>query len=698
MPSNHRKNEVLYRVYSVLLVFFVIMLVIMYRLIKVSIIEGDEWRKKIEKKSMVWRPAKTQRGNIYAEDGQNLLATSVEFFEIRMDPVVVSQEVFEKNIDGLARGLEAFDKRRSADQWKSHIVKARRKGSRYLLIAKHVDHFKLQQLESLPIFKLGRFRGGFRKIKSYERERPYRDLAARTIGVDREDHRVGLEHSFNRLLRGEEKKAYMKRLPGDIYVPVFDPTDYEIVRGKDLVTTIDINIQDIVHNELLRGIEAHNAEGGTAIVMEVQTGRIKAISNLSRNRKGVLGEFHNYAVADRSEPGSTIKAASVLALLEDGYADSQTIVDFSGGVKNFYGLKMYDSSNHGYQKSTLKEAFEISSNIGIASALDEAYNKTKRWSRYVGRLQQFGLNDVSGIELEGERKPLIKDPKKDRNQWYNTTIPWMAHGYEMEMTPLQVLCFYNAIANNGKLMAAQIVKSILSDGEVEKNMPPRVRKESIAKIESIRELQVMLEGVIDRGTGKNLKSEYFRFAGKTGTTKVDYGTDDPKYNASFAGYWPADNPKYSMIVVVYGLRGDIYYGNLVAGPIFKRIMDWCQAIKPDNRLIEGRTDHFKGEYKGKVYGFADDYASIFSELRVNYSKAGRWIKGQSGEAGEVLNGKAKISSKEVPDLRGMGLRDAIYVLENIGMKVKTEGYGRVRRQSIKPGLSVRNQEITIYLN
>jgi len=673
-------------------------MLIAYRIVKVSVIEGDKWRAKIKSRSMVYRPLDTQRGNIYADDGQNLLATSVEFFEIRMDPVVPTDANFAKGINGLAKGLSKYDSRKTAAGWKEYIVNARQKSNRYILIAKHVGHDGMQFLMKLPLFNLGRYNGGLIKTTSYERERPYRDLAARTIGVDREKHRVGLEHSFNRLLRGDQKNVLSKKVGKDLYIPMQDPTDYEILKGKDIVTTIDINIQDIVHNELLRGIEEHNGEGGTAILMEVATGEIKAISNLSRNKSGELGEYHNFAVADRSEPGSTMKAASVLALLEDGFADSETIVDFGRGKKNFYGLKMSDSGDHGISHSTLKEAFEKSSNVGIASAMDEAYNKTKKWSHYIERLKQFGLTELSGIELVGERKPLIKDPKKDRKQWYNTTIPWMAHGYEMEMTPLQVLKFYNAIANNGKLMEAQLVRSIISDGGVEKSFKPRVSKESIAKPESIRELQVMLEGVVERGTGVGLKSQNYKFAGKTGTTKVDYGTDDPKYNASFAGYWPAENPKYSMIVIVYGLRGDIYYGGSVAGPIFKRIMDWCYAIKHESSLASVTPDDFKGDYKGRVYGYADDYSTLFEDLKIRYEKAGRWIKGQSGEEGEVLNGKAKISANTVPDLKGMGLRDAVYVLENLGMKVNADGFGKVNKQSLKPGSTVGNKEITIYLN
>lgn len=699
MIDMNRKNELLYRVYSVLLAFFLFALVIGYRVVKISIIEGDEWRAKKEKRYMEWRPLPTQRGNIYADDGQSLLATSVEFFEIRMDPTVVRSSVFETEIDGLCQGLAEYNPRRSAAEWKNLIVNARANKSKYVLIAKKVDHFGLQRLSKLPIFNRGQYEGGFMKNRLYQREKPYRQLASRTIGVDRADNRVGLENSFNRLLRGEEKKAYMKRISKDLYIPVYDPTEYEIIKGKDLITTINVSMQDILHNELLRGVQEHQAEGGTAAIVEVKTGRIKAISNLSFNNAGRLGEFQNFAVAHKSEPGSTMKAASVLALLEDDYANSQTIVDFSKGKKKFYDQWMYDSGNHGISKSTLKEAFEKSSNVGIASAVEEAYGRTKKWTQYANHLRNFGLNELSGVEIEGEPDPFIKHPKVHRKEWYGTTIPWMAHGYEMGMTPLQVLRFYNAIANDGRLMNLQLVTGISTAGKLEKSFDPVVHKDAIASLESITELQAMLEGVVERGTGKNLKSEYYKFAGKTGTTKVGYSGDgEVKYNASFVGYWPADAPKYSMIVVVYGLKGNMYYGNQVAGPIFKRVMDWTYAIQSDRREIIATTDDFKGDYKGEVYGYGGDFADIFKDLKVRYASSGKWIKGQSGQDGEVLNGKAKIRKNVVPDLEGMGVRDAVYVLENLGMRVKVDGYGKVSKQSLRPGETISDQEITLYLN
>ncbi len=700
MAELSRKNELLYRVYMVLLAFVLFAFMIVYRVVKISVVEGDEWRAKKETRYLEWRPLKKQRGNIYADDGQSLLATSVEFFEIRMDPTVISQKGFDAGINGLAAGLAGVFNSKSAQDWKTYITTGRKKRSRYLSIAKKVDHHDAKKLESLPIFEKGRYGGGLIKIREYQREKPYRLLASRAIGVDRNENRVGLEHSFNQLLRGEERVVLQKRVSRDLYIPVENPTDYEIIKGKDLHTTINVPIQDIVHNELLKGLEVHDASAGTAVVMEVETGRIVAMSNISKNNSESYGEYHNYAVAHSSEPGSTMKAASVLALLDDDHANSESIVDFSKGKKRFYDQWMYDSGYHGISRSTLREALEKSSNIGVASAVDAAYGKTFEWSAYADKLRQFGLHEESGIEIDGEPAPFIKHPKKNKKEWSGTTIPWMAHGYEMSMTPLQVLRFYNAIANDGKLVDAQLVTAIESDGSVEKYFKPKVARDSIASTASVKELQSMLEGVVERGTGKKLKSKYYKFAGKTGTTKVGYAGDgEVEYNASFVGYWPAKNPQYSMIVVVYGLTGDLYYGNQVAGPIFKKTMDWTYVIHSDRASVMPSTDDFKGDYSGEVYGYGDDYKEIFDDLKVRYTPSGTWIKGQSGREGEVLNGKAKITRNVIPDLEGMGLRDALYVLENIGVTdVSIDGVGRVKDQSLPPGQAIKEKRIKLYLN
>ncbi len=710
MPENAKKNELLYRVYVVLFVFVALAAVIAWKIIDISVVEGEYWKNKREERYMEWRPVPTLRGNIYADDAQSLLATSVEFFEIRMDPVSPRESEFYEQVDGLAKALAQYPGRRSAREWRDLLVSARKacikgqKGcNRNILIARDVDQSGLEKLLSYPLFKLekvAKYRGGFKKIKSFKRKKPFESLAARTVGEYRDANMVGLENSYDTVLKGEEKEALMQRFPGGLYVPVYDPTDFEIIKGRDIVTTINVPLQDIVHNELYKSVQEHNAEGAVAVLMEVKTGRIKAMSNLSRSKNGSIGEYHNYAFADRSEPGSTIKAASVLALLEDGFADENTLVDFNYGKKKFWDLWMKDSGSHGLKTGTLQMALEKSSNVGIASVMQEKYAANPEM--YYDRMMQFGFDGPTGLDLEGEGAPYIKHPTRDKKIWYGTTIPWMAHGYELSMTPLQVLNFYNAVANDGKLMKPQLVQAIIYNEEVEQEFKPIVKRKSIASRDNINRLQRMLKGVVDNGTARSLRSDRYEFAGKTGTTKVGYSKADEeaKYNASFAGYWPADNPEYSMIVVVYGLKGAKYYGNVVAGPVFKRIMDWTFAIEGEELMRDEQviaSGDVRG-YDGEIYGFDPDFDRVFDDLDVGYVGSGRWVRGGNDPEGDVRAGKAKITVDAVPDLSGMGARDAIYVLENLGMDVKLEGVGKVSRQSISPGKNIDNQVITLYLN
>lgn len=701
------KNELLLRAYLVLLIFIGCAATILWRIVDISIIEGDEWRDRKEKKGLMeWRPVPTQRGDIYADDGASLLATSVEFFDIRMDPVTPSERDFYENIEGLCRSLADYPGGRSYAQWRSYIVGARKACkqkksgcSKYLIIANSVDYDAFKKLSSYPLFSKGVYKGGFIKEKQFKRKKPYADLASRSIGEYRDQNMVGLENSFDESLRGEEKKAYMQRLPGGLYVPVYDPTDFELCKGQDIVTTINVPLQDVVHHELKKGMVENEAEAAVAILMEVSTGRIKAISNLSRASDGSIGEYHNIGIADKSEPGSTIKAASVLALLEDGLADAETIVDFNYGRKKFYNLEMKDSGNHGLKYGSLQTAFEKSSNVGIASVMQDQYGSTGKQSLYYQKMMQFGFDAPTGVDVKGEPKPFIKNPKTNKD-WNGTTIPWMAHGYELSMTPLQMLNFYNAIANGGVLMQPQMVKEIRYNDKTVKKFAPVVKRSKIASRENIEVLQGMLEGVVEKGTGRNMRSDSYDFAGKTGTTKVGYGTgEDERYNASFAGYWPADNPKYSMIVVVYGLRGAKYYGNVVAGPIFRRVVDWSFALREgDVAEYAGAGDFDDAAFDGELYGYGRDFDKVFSEVSLDYHPSGRWVKGGNGEKGDVVSVKAKISSEKIPDLEGMGLRDAVYVLENLGLKVDTRGAGKVVKQSILPGSKIDYQEITLYLN
>ena len=696
-----KKKELLIRAYFVLFCFVLYAIVIAYRVINISVVEGDKWREK-GGHNVKWMKVEADRGNIFDRNG-NLLATSLPFFEIRMDLTVPRPDCFNKGIDSLSYSLaKIFPDGKSKRQWKEELLSARKSKSQYHFIAKDLSYDALNRLKGLPIFREGRARGGLIIEKNNERQKPFRQLASRTIGEDRENaSMIGLEGTYDKFLRGTSEQKLMKKIPPGFWVPVFEPSEIDQGKGDDVVTTLDVHFQDIVHEELLKAVKQFSAEKGTAVLMEVKTGAIRAMSNLEKSASGNYKELYNHAIGRSSEPGSTIKLASALALLESNYADLHTKVDLQGGRKQFFDIFMYDSERHGKREVTFKDAFINSSNIGIATLAARAFNNKERRSDFIDYFRKFGLADMTEIEIKGEKKPYIKDPVKDSKLWSATTIPWMAHGYELMLTPLQVLNFYNTVANKGKRMKPYLVSTVLRDGDIHKSIKPKASIESIASKRSIDKVHQLLVETVTHGTGKRVKSHKVEIAGKTGTTKIEYGSnkDSKKYNGSFAGYFPANDPKYSLIVVLYQPKGS-YYGGVVAGPAFKNIaervaakeLDIVQFAEIDNVAEVG----FKG---GGISGYSKDFQSLMKYLELGFTKKtnSNWVSVETQKDKIVIN-KESIKKSKVPDVRGMGLRDAVYILENLGLKVQVEGYGIVHNQSIKPGEKNKGQEIQIFLN
>jgi cell division protein FtsI (penicillin-binding protein 3) len=704
MGLNDKKTELLARAYFVVIVFSIVAAVIAFRVVKINVFEGEKWRKKSEV-NVKWKRVDTDRGNIYADD-ESLLATSAQFFEIRMDMTVLREETFYKNVDSLATQLAAvLPMQKSPSQWRTALIEARKKKNRYFLIAKGINIETAKKLRKLPLFKYGRYGSGYIEIRYGRRTKPFKELASRTIGEDRENsQKVGLEGYFDKFLTGPTDERLMKRVSSteDIWIPVYDPSEFEIVRGDDLITTINIHLQDVLHHELLEALNEYKARAGTAILMEVKTGAIKAISNLSKS-DGVYKEVLNIGIGQATEPGSTFKLATLLALLEDGKATLDTKVDINGGVSKFYDRNMYDSEKHGRYNVTLKEVFAMSSNVGIAKLAHQNYNTSAEGRKMMrDRFAAFGLDKITGVEVEGEAEPKIKDPIINKSAWYGTTVPWMAHGYELTMTPLQILNFYNAVANDGKQMQPYLVSEIRRSNKVVKAFKPKVLRQ-IASEDNILLAKEALEEVFINGTAKSLKSRHFTMAGKTGTARVNYSNkaEEKKYNASFAGYFPADNPQYSMIVVIYDPKGK-YYGGSVAGPVFKSMAEKTMAWKWDKEsfhmavasTVENHVDLPAGSP-----GFKEDFKSLFDYVGIKYKNdiKTNWVIVDPVEDIMAMAGH-KINRKTVPDVRGMGARDAMYVLENIGLAVSLSGSGKVYRQSISPGTKNTGQRIEIYLN
>lgn len=702
----NRKTELLARAYFVVMVFTVIALVIAYRVVNISVVQGDKWREK-GAKNVQWREVNADRGNIYSDD-ESLLATSLQFFEVRMDMTVSSKAIFNKGIDSLAFLLSnTIRKDLTQSEWKSRLVNARNKKNRYLLIANNVDREELNILRSMPILKLNKYKGGCIVNRNSKRTKPYREFASRTIGTDRDNaQKVGLEGYFDRFLTGPTDKRLMKKVDivNNIWIPIYDPSEFSNKRGSDIKTTLNMHLQDVMHTELVKAIDKSEAMEGVAILMEVKTGAIKAISNLTNNN-GSIQEVRNVAVGASTEPGSTFKIATVLALLEDSLADLDTKVDLNGGIWKFYDRTMRDSERHHRNEVTLKTAFAISSNVGIARLAHDNYNKSLEGKkRYIEKLNQFGLGEKLGIEIEGEGKPSIKDPVKDKKTWYGTTIPWMSHGYEISITPLQMLNFYNSIANNGTMVKPYLVSEIINEDGSIKEIRPKVVKQSIARPDAIAKAQEVLREVVLTGTAKKMNSSLVSMAGKTGTTVTNYADKQEysKYNASFAGYFPAEDPLYSMIVVIYDPKGS-YYGSAVAAPVFKTIAEKTMAWRHEmaDPINLAASDHGKltNNTPEGTSGYKADFEKIFDFAGIGYKNKtdNIWVDVDPFESKMLIEDKKVIENK-VPDVRGMGARDALYVLENLGLQVAMHGRGKVSRQTIKPGTKLQSQSIEIYLN
>ena len=688
---------------------------ILYRVVKVSILEGAKWIEKGEQ-YVKWMPVEADRGNIYADDG-NLLTTSLQFFEIRMDPAASSDRDFNQNIDSLSYYLAKLGYRgKSKSEWKSHLKNSRldwknhkRKGSRNILIKRNASHKEFKMLKKLPLFNLGQYQGGMIASRTTKRTKPFKDLASRTLGEDRENaDKIGLEGYFDQYLTGDTIHKLMKRIPGGIWLPLFDPSEFEPRKGHDIQTTIDIYLQDIVHSELESAVKKYKAKAGTAVLMDVESGAIKAISNLGLDKEGNYREIYNYAIGYLSEPGSTFKLASLMALLEDNKLTLEDEVEVNGGRKRFYDQWMEDSERRNLDKTSLGHAFAISSNVGLATAVHNAYKSNDGAKDFTSRLNTFGLNTKTGIEISGEPSPFIKDPEKNKKEWYGTTLPWMAHGYELMMTPLQILNLYNTVANDGKMMKPYIVEEIRHGSKVTKKFGKRVLKERIASANTIEKAQEMLASAVEIGTGSKLKSEDYKFSGKTGTASINYASktgEKKSHNASFAGYFPAENPEYSLIVVIYNPKG-AYYGSVVAGPVFRGIADKTYALKkemisPINKAITGVEENDQTlviSSVGTGKGYKKDFEDLFDFLDIDYQKEeGNWGKVSTSELNVNIQ-KDKILKSKVPDVRGMGLRDALYVLENLGLVVEVHGYGKVKKQTIRPGTKINGQTIEIFLN
>ena len=694
------KKDISWRVMLMYFVMLIAGLTIIGRAAYIQFAEGDKYREMVIEETIKAIDIDPVRGSIYACDGR-VLVTSVPIFDVRIDAAneQIPDEDFYSQVDSLAYCLSDLFKDRTQNDYRSSIINARKAGNRYFLLKRNVEYSQLKAMRSFPIFRLGKYKGGLIAIQKDRREMPFRILAARTIGFSRPGFQVGIEGYYNAELQGVAGKKIMQRIARNVWIPINDESLIEPQHGKDIITTINVDFQDVAEMSLMRNLEKHRADHGCAILMEVKTGHIKAIANLKRDTaSGSYKELYNFAVGEASEPGSTFKLISMMAALDDKLININDTVNTGNGVVMFFGSKMSDSHEGGYGKISVKKAFEVSSNVGISKIIYNAYARNPQ--KYIDKLKHLRLHQSLGLDILGEGIPKVKDPK-DKNNWYGTTLPWMSIGYEIALTPLQILTVYNAVANNGRMVKPMFVQEIRQAGEVVRAFPTEVMVESVCSDETTRMLRSMLEGVVEYGTARNIKNSVYKIAGKTGTAQIAIagaGYNKTNYKASFAGYFPADNPQYSCIVVINNPSSGMYYGASVAAPVFKEIADKVYAV---HHNIEQKPHEDTIDIPAPVVysGHRDELVRVYRELNyetVSDNIPSIWVKEKTdGKSVELFNHPVKPGV--VPDVLGMVAKDAVYLLESQGLKVVLVGKGWVQSQSIAPGV-VFQKGTTISLN
>ena len=667
-------KHISYRIYLVAFSIFIMAALVTFNLTRIQWVEGDYYRKLAKERTVRNFVIPANKGNIYSADG-SLLATSIPNYNIRFDAMAPKGIAFEKNVKPLADSLSKMLGKPSSF-YHTQLRMARDNKNRYLLIARDLSYTEYIKIKGFPLFNLGANKGGMITEQETVRKHPIGQIAERTIGYDRIDEQgirvgKGIEWSFRKYLNGKDGKVMKQKIAKGQWKPIRDVNEVDPQDGYDVISTIDVYIQDIAHHALLKQLQEYKAEHGCVVVMETKTGKIKAISNLGKLNPADSTYFEttNYAIAEAHEPGSTFKLVDMIALLDDHKIDTSQTYDSQGGkitYSAFKGKMVRDSHEGGYGRISLARGFEVSSNTIMVQAVYENYRNNPQ--EFVDRIDKMGLNKPLGLPFQGEGKPYIPQPSD--KHWSALSLPWMAYGYGVSVTPLQTLTLYNAIANNGEMVKPQFVSEIKEWNKTIKTYNKEVINPKICSDETIKKLKAVMQNVVKRGTASKLYSKDFSMAGKTGTAAAGYGTNggsDKYYISSFVGFFPAENPKYSCIVVVHkpNTSGNNYYGADVAGPVFKRIAQKIFTDSPSTNLVSNINKKIK-----KQEVAYDDYKI-----------------------------KASTEIKVIPNLKGMSGMDAVALLGNMKLKVKVIGVGKVKRQSVQPGEALdKNKTIILELS
>lgn len=664
---------------------------IFYRICVIQFKEGEHWKMRSESLTTKVFEIEAVRGNIFDVNG-NLLATSLPYYEVGVDINApgIDDKLFNSKKDSIAFLLSELFKDKSKKEYLRILKSARNSGDNYVVLKRNVSYKDLQKVKTFPIFKRGR-RGGLVTLQTNRRERPFQMLAARTIGLSRPGIKaVGLEGAFDSILLGVPGKRLMQKIAGDVWRPINDENEVESKDGSDLYSTIDVNIQDVAEHALLKTLVKNNASYGCAVLMEVKTGEIRAIANLTRGEKDSTSyaESLNYAIGYATEPGSTFKLASLLAVIDEYDISLNEKVVVGDGKCMFSNLEMKDSHAPETPTLTVQRVFETSSNVGVAKLITKYFSKKPQ--HFIDKLNSFHLDRKLGIAIPGEGSPRIK--QTNNKDWYGTSLAWISHGYESLVTPIQTLTLYNAIANEGRMVKPRFVREIQRNGITIKKFGTEIIAEQIVKKETVAKAKLLMEGVVKNGSGRGLNVSAFPVAGKTGTAKISRkGKYEKTYQASFVGYFPADKPLYSCIVIINSPSNGVYYGGAVAGPVFKEIAEKVYSgsldfIEPINRvpaLITKAPETIKTKSK------EIEAVCIAFSIPEKSSADGNKYVAKSTDSTKIVLVETAIENVlkrgMIPNLQGLTAKDALFLLENNGLSVKLFGVGTVKKQSIEAG-------------
>ncbi len=683
--ANGNKLGKAHLVYYVVLVLAIVILV---RILLIQYRDGEQLRKKASTRSIVESVILADRGNIYSHDGE-LIATSVPRFDIYVDFSVknVDSKDFNAYYDSLAICLAQHFPKKTKPQWKQLLEDYRQEQNTYGLIVRNIDYNQLKLVRTFPLFRLGRFRGGIIEEKREKRVHPFGFLAQRTIGFSREDIKVGIEGAYDIQLAGKNGKRMKQRLPGNRYVPVNDDFIIKPQQGIDIVTTIDMRVQDVAENALLEHLIKHDAQWGCAVLMEVETGEIRAIANLEKLADGFYYETYNHAIGTLYEPGSSFKLFSMLTMLEDQNLSLEEIVHTGNGSLKIGKWEVFDT--HALGDITAREVFEYSSNVGTLMLMMKRYQNNPE--KFIDRLYAMNFHKPMGIDIRGEQPAQIPYPNTPK--WSSSSLPSISYGYGLSITPLQLLAYYNAVANDGVLVRPMFVKEFKMAGKTITEFAPVILNKRICSKETAAKLKSLMEGVVEHGTAKNLRNASCRIAGKTATARIwdsearQYSDQD--YNATFVGYFPADNPKYSCIVVVNKPSMGLIYGGNVSAPVFRDIAEVVYATELEIHDPIDRQNFIGIRGLPKIRKMKRSVVQSFiSLLPVDMQNVQipdyEWISFSSDSVPPFI--PVNFEQGVMPDLKGMNLRDAVELVEKMGCRVKVTGKGRVMQQSVEPGV------------